>query len=122
MTKITETTAEEAEAATVVPVEVVEAVAAAVVEVAEAVVVEAEAATTIDRNFLKPNLLHGRGYCSMSTSPTALLFKIQQSVIFLFRVILTAQKSFFPFSSTNKLFRASSTISNSAAAFRLDQD
>ena len=90
-TKITETTAEEAEAATVAAaVEVVEA-AAAVVEVAEAVVVEAAAATTINR------LLFNVYFANCPP-----LEIIQQSVIFLFRVILPARKSFFPFSSNKK--------------------
>jgi hypothetical protein len=96
-TKITETTAEEAEAATAVAAEVVEA-AAAVVEVAEAVVVEAAAATTINR------LLFNVYFANCPP-----LEIIQQSVIFLFRVILPARKSFFPFSSNEKIFRASST-------------
>ena len=78
-----------------VAVEVVEA-AAAVVVVAEAVVVEAAAATTINRLLFNVYFAN----CPLEI--------IQKSVIFLFRVILPARKSFFPFSS-KKIFRASST-------------
>jgi hypothetical protein len=108
-TKITETTAEVAEAATVVAaaVEVVEA-AAAVVEVAEAVVVEAAAATTINR------LLFNVYFANCPP-----LEIIQQSVIFLFRV-LPARKSFF---LQLKQKNIPSEFNNFVTAdFRLDQD
>lgn len=91
-----------------VAVEVVEA-AAAVVEVAEAVVVEAAAATTINR------LLFNVYFANCPP-----LEIIQQSVIFLFRVILPARKSFFPFSSKKNI---PSEFNNFLTAdFRLDQD
>jgi hypothetical protein len=96
-TKITETTAEEAEAATAVAAVVVEA-AAVVVEVAEAVVVEAAAATTINR------LLFNVYFANCPP-----LEIIQQSVIFLFRVIFLLERVFFPSAQTKKIFRASST-------------